>query len=177
MAKCSYCSSTILIGGVRDGELRFCNQKCRQAGALLKVARLIPEIEVKNRVAVIHQGPCPKCQRVGSIDVHVAHSIWSALVITTWKSSPQVSCMPCGKKAKVKAAVGALFLGWWGFPWGLILTPIQIGRNLFGLVNTPPAFTPSAQLERIVRLGLAADLRRAENANPAPPLLKNPPPL
>jgi hypothetical protein len=109
---------------------------------------------------------------VGSTDVHVSHSIWSALVVTTWKSSPQVSCVPCGKKAKIKATVGSFFLGWWGFPWGIIGTPIQISRNVFGLVNSQPTFTPSAQLERMVRLGLAAELRRAESANPVPPRLK-----
>jgi len=24
-----------------------------------------------------------------------------------------------------------------GFPWGLLLTPIQIGRNVFGIVHPP----------------------------------------
>jgi len=158
MPKCSYCNSTILIGGVRDGDRRFCNQKCRQKGVLLAVAQQVPDDVVRRRVESVHQGPCPKCQRVGSVDVHTAHSVWSALVVTTWKSEPQVSCVSCGKKAKIKAAVSSLFLGWWGFPWGLILTPIQIGRNLWGLARSQPSFTASPQLERIVRLTLAAEL-------------------
>jgi hypothetical protein len=58
------------------------------------------------------------------------------------------------------ASLSSLFLGWWGFPWGLILTPVQIGRNLFGLVRSPSSFAPSAQLERIVRLTIAEDIRR-----------------
>jgi hypothetical protein len=130
----------------------------------------VPEEVVRRRVDSVHQGACPKCQRVGSVDVHTSHSVWSALVVTTWKSQPQVSCAACGKKAKLKAAVGSLFLGWWGFPWGLILTPIQVGRNLWGLARSQPTFTPSAQLERIVRLTIAAEL----NAVPAspPPLTK-----
>jgi hypothetical protein len=94
------------------------------------------------------------------------------LVLTSWKSSPQLSCAPCGKKAKIKAAVGSFFLGWWGFPWGLIVTPIQVAKNLFGLAGNQSSFAPSAQLERIVRLGLAADLRRAQVTAPTPPLLK-----
>lgn len=174
MAKCSYCNSTIIIGGVRDEELRFCNQKCRQEGALLRVAQLIPEIEVRNRVASIHQGPCPKCLRMGATDVHTSYSVWSALILTNWKSSLRISCVPCGKKAKIKATVSSLFLGWWGFPWGLVLTPVQISRNLFGLVATPPTSVPSPQLERIVRLGLAAELRLAGAAGGTPPLLTKP---
>ena len=173
MAKCSYCNSTIIIGGVRDGDLRFCNQKCRQEGALLTVSKLIPDLEVQKRVEAIHQGPCPKCQRVGSIDVHTSHSVWSALVITTWKSSPQVSCVSCGKKAMLKATLGSAVLGWWGFPWGLILTPVQVTKNLWGLARSQPSFAPSAQLERIVRLGLAAELRQAQATGSIPPPVKN----
>lgn len=173
MPKCSYCNSTIIIGGVRDGDLRFCNQKCHQEGALLRVAQLIPEVDVKQRVTAIHQGACPNCQGIGSIDVHTSHSVWSALVVTTWKSSPQVSCVSCGKKAKIKATLGSVFLGWWGFPWGLIVTPIQITKNLWGLARSQPSFAPSPQLERIVRLGLAAELRRVQVAGAIPTPPKN----
>jgi hypothetical protein len=169
MPKCSYCNSTIIIGGVRDGEHRFCNKKCRQEGALLSVAQQVPSEEVQKRTLAVHQGPCPKCQRGGPVDVHTAHSVLSALVVTTWKSSPQVSCESCGKKAKITAAVSSFFLGWWGFPWGLILTPVQVTRNLWGLARGQPSLAPSAQLERIVRLGMAAELRRAQNAGSIPP--------
>jgi hypothetical protein len=47
-------------------------------------------------------------------------------------------------------------LGWWGFPWGLLLTPIQIGRNLYGIANPPDPSKPSAQFEKIVRMNIAA---------------------
>jgi hypothetical protein len=45
--------------------------------------------------------------------------------------------------------------GWWGLPWGLILTPIQIGRNVFGLFTKPNPAQPSAQLEALLRNELA----------------------
>ena len=166
MPKCSYCNSTILFGGVRDGGRRFCNRKCLQSGALLSVAQEVPDEVVRQRVLEIHQGACPKCQRVSVVDVHTAHSIWSALLITRWSSKPMVCCTSCGKKAKAMALLGSLFLGWWGFPWGLILTPIQIGRNLWGLARSPSTSAPSAQLERIVRLTIAEDLRRGAGVVP-----------
>lgn len=169
MPKCSFCSSTIVIGGLRDGDLRFCNQRCRQGGALLTVAQTVPEEQVTRRVAAIHQGPCPKCRSVGSIDVHTSHSVWSALVLTRWRSSPRVSCVACGKKAKIASTLSSLVLGWWGFPWGLILTPVQITKNLWGLATIQPSFTPSPQLERLVRLSIAAELRRAQKPAHAPP--------
>lgn len=164
MAKCSYCNSTIVIGGVRDGDLRFCNQRCQEAGALLRASRAVPDDEVQKRVTAIHQGPCPKCQRAGPVDIHTSHTVWSMLILTSWKSKPQMSCTPCGKKAKAFAAAGSFVFGWWGFPWGLILTPIQVGRNLWGIVSTPSSMTPSAQLEKIARLTLAAELQARQSA-------------
>jgi len=169
MATCPYCNSMIVFGGVRDGDLRFCNQKCHQAGALIRLARTVSADDVRKRVDAVHQGACPKCQRVGSVDVHTSHSVWSALIMTTWKSTPQVSCLSCGKKAKLKATLSSLFLGWWGFPWGLVWTPVQIGRNLWGLTQSPSSFAPSEQLERIVRLSMAAELQRAGALPPALP--------
>jgi hypothetical protein len=173
MRKCSYCDSNIIIGGVRDGDLRFCNQKCRQEGALLKVAQLVPEEEVKRRVLAVHQGPCPKCKRASPSDVHTSYFVWSALLLTSWKTVPEVSCVSCGRKAKILGAIGSFFLGWWGFPWGLVLTPIIVTRNLWGLVRSRPSSAPSPQLERIVRLGMAAELQRIDQTRAVPPPLKN----
>jgi hypothetical protein len=50
-----------------------------------------------------------------------------------------------------------LFLGWWGFPWGLIMTPIQIGRNLYGMASPPDPSRPSAQFEKVLRMTMAAN--------------------
>jgi hypothetical protein len=172
MAKCSYCNSIIVIGGVSEGALRFCNQQCQLSGRLLSAAKLVPDEAVRKRVLEIHQGPCPKCRRSGPVDIYTSHSIWSALIVTIWRSSPQVSCAPCGRKAKAFAAVGASLLGWWGFPWGLILTPIQVTRNLWGFIVTRPTMIPSAQLEKIARLSLAAESQQAQT-NP-PPVLEDP---
>jgi len=171
MAKCSYCNSTIVLGGVKDGELRFCNNNCHQSGALLHVASRIPDAEIVRRVTLVHQGNCPKCQRPGPVDVHTSHTIWSALVVTGWKSSPQVSCKPCGKKAKIQATVSSFFLGWWGFPWGLLGTPVQLSKNLYGLARSPAPERPSAQLERIVRLTVAHELAAQERSGAQPPIL------
>lgn len=59
----------------------------------------------------------------------------------------------------------------WGFPWGLILTPVQIIRNLWGLAAAPASFKPSAQLEKLVRLSFAEELQRAQPASAVPPPL------
>lgn len=169
MSKCSYCGSRILFGGIRSFDLRFCNQKCAQAGALLNVSIQIPAEVVQSRLLSVHRGSCPKCSGPGPIDVHTSYSVWSAVLLTRWASHPLMSCVPCAKKAQLLNAVGSFFLGWWGFPWGIILTPVQVGRNVAGLIKTKATNPPSAQLERFVRLELISEARRMQYSNTTPP--------
>lgn len=166
MASCSYCGTFILFGGVQDGELRFCNQNCQQAGYLLRVAEQVPQDITWQQVQLAHQGNCPKCGGAGPIDVHTSHTIWSALVLTSWRSNPEVMCRSCGIKAKLGGILFSGFLGWWGFPWGLIMTPIQIIRNIAEIVSPPDPSTPSAQLQKIVRLHLASQYVAANPQTP-----------
>jgi hypothetical protein len=50
MATCAYCGSTIIFGGTRDGNLRFCNARCQQAGALLSISNRPPQSQVQERL-------------------------------------------------------------------------------------------------------------------------------
>jgi len=164
MATCDYCGSTILFGGKRDANGRFCNQKCQARGGLLAVSKQIPDATVQDQVMKAHQGPCPKCKGSGPVDVHVSHKVWSAVFLTSWSSAPQISCRSCGLKSQAAATAFTLFLGWWGFPWGLIMTPIQIGRNLYGMASPPDPSRPSAQFEKVLRMTMAANAMQARAA-------------
>lgn len=158
MAKCDSCGTTILFGGVRQGEWRFCNEQCRQQGFLLTLADQVPQDLIDEHARHTHEGECPKCQGPGPVDVHTSHRVWSALVVTSWNSRPEVCCQSCGTKAKLGGAFSSLFLGWWGFPWGILATPIQIARNLGGLASSPDPTTPSPKLRHLIKLHLAAQL-------------------
>ena len=161
MARCDYCGTTILFGGVTDNDLRFCNENCHQQGFLLAVADQVPEDVMLQHVTELHQGNCPQCGGQGPIDVHTSYIVWSALVMTSWKSRPQVCCRACGIKSKLGGAVFSGIFGWWGFPWGLIATPIQVLRNIAGLFSSPDPATPSAQLENVIKVDLAAQFVEA----------------
>lgn len=162
MAKCDYCGSTILFGGRREGALRFCNDKCQQEGILLAASQQVPAAVVQQHLWSVHQGSCPKCGGSGPVDVHTSHRVWSALVVTSWSSRPQVSCRSCGTKSQLADTVFSLVLGWWGLPWGFLMTPIQVGRNIAGVVGGPNPSQPSPQLEKILRLSMAAQAMRPE---------------
>lgn len=158
MAKCDYCSTFILFGGVRDGRLRFCNDSCHQSGYALVVAEEIPEDIVDNASKEIHQGRCPKCQGEGPIDVFTSHKVWSLILFTSWSSSPEISCKSCGRKAQFGNLLFSLIFGWWGFPWGIIYTPIQISKNIIGMLSHPGYSRPSEELKKNIRINIAAQM-------------------
>jgi hypothetical protein len=157
MAKCDYCG-TIIFFGKRDPNGHFCNKGCQSQGELIAVSRQLPEAAVREQIGKVHQGLCPKCGGPGPTDVHLSHRVWSALLVTSWKSTPQLCCRSCGLKSQLADLAFSLSLGWWGFPFGFVVTPIQIGRNLFAMAFPPERLKPSDRLEKLVRLDIAADV-------------------
>ncbi len=164
MARCDVCGTTILFGGKREGEYRFCSENCHVQAVVLEQADQVPEDEVVQNLKAIHEGPCPRCGGEGPVDVHTSYRVWSALVMTSWNSKPEVCCHGCGRKSKLVGTVSSLVLGWWGFPFGLLITPVQVLRNLGGLMSSPDPLRPSDQLEKLVRMDLAV----ARHASPLP---------
>lgn len=165
MKSCHYCSTTILFGGVSDADLRFCSSRCCQSHRLLQLAERVSTSVVRTRVAEFHQGRCPVCGGPGPCDVHRTYKVWSAVFATHWSATPRVSCRSCATKSQLAGALSSFLLGWWGLPWGLIMTPVQIVRNLRAIVRGPNPAEPSLDLERLVRVGLAA--RTAKLPDPA----------
>ena len=155
MASCNACGTTILFGGKKEGSYRFCNDKCLSNGQVLFVADQIPDDVLQKYAREIHQGPCPSCKGAGPVDVHMSHFIWSALVLTSWSSTPNLSCRSCGVKSQAIGATLSTLLGWWGFPWGIIMTPVQIIKNIFGMIKKPDPARPSAQLMQQARMMIA----------------------
>lgn len=164
MAACAYCNTTIVFGGVKQGDLRYCNAECAEASALLGYASQLPAAEVQRAVVEVSRGLCPRCHGLGPVDVHTTYRVWSALFMTSWSSRPAVCCQSCGKKQALQDGFYSAVLGWWGFPWGLVMTPVQIVRNIIAFSRDPGLEQPSPELERMVRLELAASLVQRQQA-------------
>jgi hypothetical protein len=156
MAKCGYCGTTIIFGGVKENGLRFCNSECHQKGHVLILAGRIPKDLVEDQAGKIHRGLCPRCQGNGPVDVHTSYRVYSVLVYTSRRSIQNVCCRSCGIKSQIRETLFSLVVGWWGFPWGLIMTPVQISRNIAGMLRGPDDVKPSDKLEDVVRIGIAA---------------------
>lgn len=166
MASCNSCGTTILFGGKKEGNYRFCSDKCLANGRVLSVADQISPDDLEKYARQIHRGQCPSCQGAGTVDIHVSHHVWSALVMTSWKSTPHVSCRPCGIKSQALGVTSSVFLGWWGFPWGLIMTPVQIIKNVIGMVRKPDPERPSPALMQQARMMMAWQLMQKGDMRP-----------
>ncbi len=164
MASCSACGTTILFGGTRDGDLRFCNAGCSRKGFLVRVASQIPPDAIRETATAIYHGRCPRCEGPGPVDVHTSYRVWSALLLTSWQSRPQISCRSCGRKSQAADAVFSLFLGWWGFPWGFLVTPVQVGRNIAGMFSRRGEHAPSKELEQAAGMAMASHAIQQQQA-------------
>jgi hypothetical protein len=76
MPACDYCGTTILFGGVKHGDLRFCNNNCANKSVLVKSAVTVSDDEVERQARAMHQGLCPKCSGPGPVDLHVSHRVY-----------------------------------------------------------------------------------------------------
>ena len=162
MAKCAYCGTTVLFGGKKIEDITFCNDTCLSKGKIALVARQVPDEVVTNEARVIHSGPCPVCgEKRGPVDVHTSHKVTSFILMTSWSSTPRISCRSCGVKSQLSALFYSLFLGWWGFPWGIIMTPVQVVKNIAALLHSETSVNPTPKLEQLVRMGIASQALEA----------------
>ena len=80
---------------------------------------------------IISNLSCPYCGNFSNkLNATVTFETISFLVLTHHKRSIKVGCPDCLDKANNNALLKSFFLGWWGFPWGLIRTPQAIVVNL-----------------------------------------------
>ena len=157
MTPCDYCGCGILFGPHKDADLRFCSPNCAAKADWVRAALALPDADADQCVRETHQSPCPRCGGPGPVDVYTSQWVYSALAWTSWGSRPEICCESCGRMKYVKSGVFSLLLGWWGFPFGFVMTPLQLCRNLGGLIGigSPDPNMPSPALHRMVRLHLA----------------------
>jgi hypothetical protein len=169
MARCNYCDSFILFGGPKLGDLRFCKTHCYNNGYFIELSKNIPESDVQKNIWEIQNGSCPECKGPGPVDLYFSHQVWSALVFTHWESPAKLSCRSCARKSQVGALFFSGFLGWWGIPWGLVITPIQIIKNISAIFQSTETAIASPGVEKIVRVHFGSkihELMENENAQP-----------
>ena len=174
MQTCASCDGPLTRGGIWDGPLRFCGHACLRAGVAGRFA--VSRAHLEEAVWKIHQGQCPRCGERGPVDLHTSFHVWSAVIVTHWMADARLSCERCARSARRKAAGRSLLLGWWGVPFGLVMTPVQVVRNVAGNLRSVDSGMPSRALVEFVHARLAEELValhvpefHAERSNEAAP--------
>ena len=86
--------------------------------------------EIEQYAQLLSNLPCPVCDsNQQKLNGTVAHTVKSFLIFTTSERKPTIACPDCLDQVNDKAAWSTALLGWWGFPWGLLKTPVYIYRN------------------------------------------------
>jgi hypothetical protein len=156
MAACPTCNNTILFGGRKRDGVRYCNARCMATSATADISQSIPPAVLQEAVQRVLAGPCPLCEGTGPVDAFTSHRIASLILVTSWRSEPRISCRGCATRRQIGGLFYSLFFGWWGIPWGFVMTPVQITRNLVGLTRQAnPSPRDDALFEALVRQELA----------------------
>lgn len=166
MATCATCGNFILWGGVRQNGRRYCGKKCFSNDEYGRLADRIPDQVVKLAAKQIRNEPCPVCnRRGGEIEFRKSYKAISYLIMTSWGSYPIISCPPCHRKKVLGDFILTLLFGWWGFPWGIIMTPVQLFRNISAFSTDTNTSEPSQELCSAVRTMLAHNQMSLRSVN------------
>jgi len=167
MPKCGYCGTTIIMGGAKAGGQVYCNQKClRNAQVFSAVAQSVPPDVLEKAVEQVWAGNCPQCGGPGPNDIHRIYQVWSALAFTRWSTKSQISCRSCGVKRQLAGTIFSFLFGWWGIPSGIVLTPVQITRNIRAMISGPDPSCASDDLRRQIRVNLGTKILASQKAAP-----------
>jgi hypothetical protein len=157
LGTCHTCDAIILFGGVtRDGH-RYCGRRCAEEAELGRAIEMIPAEVAESEALRIRRAPCPLCGRADTdVDLRASFRVTGFLLHTSVSTRRQICCRVCGAREAAKAIAHTMIFGWWGFPWGPVLTPMMVLRNLFAMIPRLRNRRVRADFVDAVRLDIAA---------------------
>lgn len=74
---------------------------------------------------------CPICNQTHKkLNGTIAYTVKSFVFFSSFGIKPIIACPECLDKENNNSISSTLLLGWWGFPWGILKTPIYIYKNM-----------------------------------------------
>ncbi|WP_442510063.1 DUF4190 domain-containing protein [Novipirellula sp. SH528] len=165
MPFCGACNSFIIGGGKSEDGKRYCNDKCLEHGRTINYVGDIPDEIVAQRAWQMRDATCPRCGGPGPVDYVGSRQVISVIILTRTSDTTVFGCKRCGNRTTIQSTAISMLTGWWGFPWGLIMTPIVVVSNIVSLLQPSP-LGPSATLLEAAKLDMAAQLRHRVEAGP-----------
>jgi len=87
----------------------------------------LTSVELQELIEKVKGLSCPSfgCDNQ-ALNGGVFRKVRSYLVLTQYKKNNIIACASCLEKERKRQLIKNTLLGWWGFPWGLIRTPMAI---------------------------------------------------
>ena len=159
MARCSQCQCW-MIGGIQEGDLRFCSIKCHEDGFICQLVDGVDDAFLHTYIKEIQFQACPVCKGVGPVDLYTKHVATSLVYASWWKDVPRLSCRQCGVRHVWNGLIWTTIFGWWHFPIGIVTTPWQLLNSVNQLRKLTDNNTPSAGLIRSIKLELGQKVKK-----------------
>src|SRR5258706_4353758 len=157
MAICDFCGASHRGEHASVGTLRFCTQSCADRGRILQTLDLFPSSAINSYVENTRSGRCAECGAQAPSNIHKSYRVYSVLIYTSWKTLIHYCCQRCGRGHQGSSIVFSGLFGWWGFPFGILLTPWLIFKNIVEMTHRDD--TASDDLRRIRKIELASRLQ------------------
>lgn len=150
MARCRGCFAKLDADTSGSGLSQWCSDECRAADESAFEALTESEKIIIEKTNEVFNRDCPECGGKGPVDFHEYYKIWSLLVVTRYSDHEIFCCSRCAAKTKIGAILFCGVFGWWGIPYGIIGTPVQLVKNLLSLLSSNPN-EPSPEIRDMVR--------------------------
>jgi hypothetical protein len=142
---------------MKAGSYLFCSGICHDNGRVLEVLDNVPPSDVMEYVANARRAPCATCGNAGPIDVWSSFRARSVVFYTSWSTVKKLECRSCARKRQWGDLSYSLVAGWWGVPWGIFVTPVQVIRNIIALLQGNRT-EPSRRFQQVIKIDLARKL-------------------
>ncbi len=118
--------------------LAFAKEQARQRNVKTNIdagsevqTRDLTNAELSSYASIIRHLDCPKCKKSQQyINGTMEYNIYSIIFLTYRSKKIKIACRDCLKKINNAALLKSMLAGWWGIPWGILLTPVYIYRNI-----------------------------------------------
>ncbi|MDE3071660.1 MAG: hypothetical protein KGJ63_02880 [Pseudomonadota bacterium] len=138
-----------------------------------RLAASVSAQEIDRLAFELRSRRCLSCDSKEPVDVFPSYFVYSVVLWTSWRKKRNLSCRSCGRKRQAKELAASLLLGWWGFPFGLVVTPIIVLANVIGMVRNPLGKEPGNELKEYARLVAAHEIWKQQHGVAYAPMPSN----
>ena len=119
------------VYGIIEKEINKRNLNPNLLNGVIAQNRTYTRKELEAYSELLRDLPCPICRsKTKKLNGTISYTVKSFVLFTNYRIEPTVACVDCLDKKNNDAILVTALLGWWGFPGGLLKTPLYIYKNI-----------------------------------------------